>query len=341
MIKCEICNKEFKNNLGGNLTIHIRDCHNITQSDYYVMFNLNGVEPKCECGCGERPFFHRNKFSKYTLNHDNNSWLESKFIKEYGAPKCKNSDCNNNVNFYRGKPRIYCSQNCSEKCQENRWNQEKVKNTVKEKYGVDNVFQLDSVKYKAKQTMIRIYGVEHAVLSPQIQEKIKETNIKRYGVEFPQNLKIFKDKQKSTMLLKYNVTHYSKTKKFRELASLNMCKYNENIYHNHKIKIYKDTKIYYQSLYEYHFLEYCEKMNLLKYVDNSPRFKYLETHIKYHIPDFKFKDKYIIEIKSSYWLNRQGGVELINLKKSSVEREGYEYIFLLDENFENFNNIIN
>jgi hypothetical protein len=60
MIKCEICEIEFKNNLGGDLTSHILKTHNMSTADYYVLTELRGVEPKCKCGlCNERPNFHR------------------------------------------------------------------------------------------------------------------------------------------------------------------------------------------------------------------------------------------------------------------------------------------
>jgi hypothetical protein len=221
------------------------------------------------------------------------------------------------------------------------WNQEKINQTVIEKYKVDNIFQLDSVKKKSKKTMINKYGVEYALLSNDILSQMKFKNIKKYGVEYPSQLEYFKEKQRKTLLKNYGVDHYSKTSRFREIASKNMCKYNENINTNHKIKYYKDTNIYYQSLYEYRFLEYCEKHDLLKFIDNSPTFKYIDRGFgKWHIPDFKFKEKHIIEIKSTYWLMRQGGWNKINAKKKSVEAKGYKYVIMIDENYDNFLKII-
>ena len=132
-----------------------------------------------------------------------------------------------------------------------------------------------------------------------------------------------------------------KTKEFKEQASRNMCKYNENIISNHKIKYYKSTKLYYQSLHEYRFLEYCEKHDILQYLNNSPTFKYLNVGFgKWHLPDFKYKEDVIVEIKSSYWLKRQGGWNKVNAKKESVENAGYLYIFILDENYDNFLNFL-
>ena len=50
MIKCTICGKEFKNNLGGQLTVHLLKEHNTSYEDYYIKTILNGIEPKCSCG---------------------------------------------------------------------------------------------------------------------------------------------------------------------------------------------------------------------------------------------------------------------------------------------------
>ena len=121
-----------------------------------------------------------------------------------------------------------------------------------------------------------------------------------------------------------------------------MCKYNNNINLNHKIKSYKLTNLYYQSLHEYRFLKFCEDNMLLEYINNSQSFKYLNDEFgNRHLPDFRFKDDVIIEIKSTYWLIRQGGWNRLNAKKASVEASGYKYILILDENYDKFYEIIN
>lgn len=333
-----MCGKEFKNNLGGDLTLHIKNIHNMSFADYYVLTELNGIEPKCQCElCNERPNFYRGKFKKFAFGHNKYDWQEQKYIELYEHPKCKNPDCNNIVDFHRGKPNKYCSA----KCQPSKWNQNKIKQTIKEKYDVENVFQLDDIKEKSEQTMFNIYGVEHASQSTIFKEKSKQTSLKKYNVEYPMQNENVKENHKKSIFNHYGVDHYSKTKEFKELSSKNMCNYNDNVVINHKIKYYKDSKLYYQSLHEYRFLEYCEKHNLLQHLNNSPTFKYLSNGFgKWHLPDFKFKNNYIIEIKSTYWLKRQGGWNKINAKKESVENNGYQYVFILDENYENFCKIL-
>ncbi len=338
MLKCELCGQEHKNNLGGDLTKHLKDVHDMSFEDYYVLTELNSVEPRCQCNlCDERPNFYRGRFKKYAIGHEKHQWQENRYIELYSQPRCENPDCDNEVRFYRGKPRKYCCHRCSEIAEPNHWNQEKVKVTVKEKHGVDNVFQLESVKKKSKETMMSNWGVEHSLQSDEIYESMIHNNVKKYGVKHPQSLSEVKEKQKQTTLKNHGVSHYSKTKKFRELASKNMCRYNENPETNHRIRYYKDTHLYYQSMHEYRFLEYCGNNDLLQYVNNSSTFKYHDSSLgKWHLPDFKFKDNHIIEIKSTYWLKRQGGWGRINAKKLSVESQGYQYIFILDENYEMF-----
>lgn len=338
MIKCKICGKEFKNNFGGNLTKHLKLCHNLSMEDYYIKTVLNGKEPKCKCGlCDERPNFYRGKFKKYAIGHERFEWQEKKYIKIYGQPKCENPECNNVVHFHRGSPNKYCSS----KCQPSRWNQEKVRETVKKRYNVENVFQMEYIKEKSIETLKAKYGVEHALQSKVILKKMVKENNKKYNVDYLCQLPHIKQKKKETLLKIYGVDHFSKTKEFRALSSKNMCKYNQDILTNHMIKRYKGTHLYYQSQYEYRFLEYCEKNNLLHYLDNSPTFKYLNSSLgKWHLPDFKFKEKFIIEIKSAYWMERQGGWNKIGAKKESVEKMGYKYIFILDEDYSEFLKIL-
>lgn len=64
-----------------------------------------------------------------------------------------------------------------------------IKIGVNKKYGVDNVFQLKSVKDKTKKTCKKIYGVEHHLQNRDILEKQMKTNQELYGVNFIPQLK--------------------------------------------------------------------------------------------------------------------------------------------------------
>ena len=110
---------------------------------------------------------------------------------------------------------------------------QKVKKTVREKYGVDYISQLEDVKLlakqkrqqtlyenygvtvplhleafknKAKQTNIKKYGQEHAMKNANISNKCKNTTRERYGTDCIFTSQYFKDQSQRTCLEKYGCT---------------------------------------------------------------------------------------------------------------------------------------
>lgn len=69
---CKICNQEC-NNFNG-LRSHSKQKHNLSSVDVYVEYKLNGITPKCECGCGGTPKFKSiNKgFNRFINSHNSN-----------------------------------------------------------------------------------------------------------------------------------------------------------------------------------------------------------------------------------------------------------------------------
>lgn len=65
---------------------------------------------------------------------------------------------------------------------------QKKNNTVKEKYGVDNVFQSEEIKEKSKKTCLEKYGCEYANQNSDILEKSKNTRIKKHLQTDPSKL---------------------------------------------------------------------------------------------------------------------------------------------------------
>lgn len=53
MITCKECSREFESI--DSLRRHRSQKHNINAEQTYIDYILNGVEPKCKCGCGEKP----------------------------------------------------------------------------------------------------------------------------------------------------------------------------------------------------------------------------------------------------------------------------------------------
>jgi hypothetical protein len=85
------------------------------------------------------------------------------------------------------------------------------KKTTLEKYGVDHISKLQSVKDKYKNTCLEKYGVEHSFKSIEVQEKRIATIVDRYGVVNPFQSNEIRDKIKESTQMRYGVDNYSST----------------------------------------------------------------------------------------------------------------------------------
>ena len=75
--KCEICDKDFDSLWG--LSSHNIKKHDIKPQETFIKHNLEGISPKCNCGCGETPSFLSIKkgFRDFIRGHAsrvNNNW---------------------------------------------------------------------------------------------------------------------------------------------------------------------------------------------------------------------------------------------------------------------------
>jgi len=328
--KCEICDLVFHYQSGG-FTNHLNKEHNISLKDYIIKYELNNQTPKCQCGyCDEDAPFFRGKFLNRIGAHQKYKWLQEQYIKKNGIPKC--ITCGNDVNWTRGLPNKYCSF----KCLPNNWNQEKVKASVKKKYGVDVISQLDEIKKKISKKNKNNYLLH----KNEIVEKFSNTCMERICVDFPVKSAEVQSKMKKTCMERLGVSHPSKLLKNRNNSSLRMIKNNSlfNFNNCYNIKQYKETNLYYQSTYEYHFLEYCEKNNIINKVQNGNIYDFLPEDSNYGfrtITDFCIDDTEI-EIKSTYILEKQGGDIVINIKSNAVENKGKKYLLILDKKYDKF-----
>ena len=93
---------------------------------------------------------------------------------------------------------------------------EKLHNAVKEKYGVDNVFQLDSVKEKINNISLSKYGTKWPSQSKNVKNKIKESNNKKFGVDYGFQSPIVKEKIKQSVIAKYGVDNPAKSDIIKE-----------------------------------------------------------------------------------------------------------------------------
>jgi hypothetical protein len=93
---------------------------------------------------------------------------------------------------------------------------QKIKDVCQKKWGVDNPFQVDTIKEKIKETLNEKYGVDHPMFLESTKDKIKETCLSRYGVEYYTKTPEYQEKTKQTNLLRYGVEHQSKTTEGQE-----------------------------------------------------------------------------------------------------------------------------
>lgn len=186
MIKCKICNEEFKNNLGGDLTKHLENKHNVTLEQYVIAYDYNNNPPKCKCGlCNESAEFYRGKFKKYAKGHWSFIKYQKLYIQKYGQPKCLY--CGNDVGFKRRVPIKYCCHTCAGKhrggfIQEK--TQVKIKKIISDKYNVKNVSFLPEVKAKirmfANERRKDLYGQNAPFYNPKACRLFEKLN-KRYN----------------------------------------------------------------------------------------------------------------------------------------------------------------
>lgn len=262
---------------------------------------------------------------------------------------------------------FYC---CSIKC-----SRIKFKMTCNDIYGVDNVFQSEEIKSKSKKTLMKKFNVEFSQQSKEVRlkseatklnkynnkkynnpEKNKETCLEKYGVYCVLNLvsyenkKIaldnyykshpeqlerlknwmssdeFKNKSKETIRKKYNVDHVM------HIDSV----VNKNHFSGKLLKWYNDD-VYYRGTYEKNFLDkYYEKFKII----NPKSVKYIfKDKEKRYYPDFYISDlNLLIEIKSSYTFYKDFER---NINKHYYSKQlGYNHIFIIDKDYDNFERMI-
>lgn len=121
---CQICQENFESTR--KRAYHVRKEHGLSFEEYVVKVYFDGEKPKCKCGCGKELSFKGRKlgpwFSNYTKNH---------------FPRNSHSD--------ETKRKIG----------------RKTKEAIEDKFGVENVFKLDSIKKKIKETKKKKYGDEN------------------------------------------------------------------------------------------------------------------------------------------------------------------------------------
>lgn len=218
-------------------------------------------------------------------------------------------------------------------------NIKKKKETWNRNYGVDNPNKSTIVTNKTKETCKNKYGGPGVMSSEENRKKREQTYIANYGTTHPMKNADYKKNQELNYFKK---TGYKNPGQNPEVIKKQQDTYfkNDGLGKHKKGYRYKifntGTKMFRYQGYEGEYLEY---VLLKKYneneIENSVKFmRSLEfiydyneiTGIShYYVPDFYIeKDNLIIEIKSTYLLNRN--FDLILKKAESVTKKGYNFI---------------
>ena len=189
MLECKICNKQFENNKF--LIRHLVKEHNFKFEQLYKYFNVDLTKKNQICiVCGK----------SFTLNNKQLSDFKKGSIRSVGCSK----SC---IAYIRTTIKSPLS---------NKSSHEKAKQTIFNRYGVENLSDIPGVKEKRKQTCLKHYGVEVPMQSNEIKKKCEQTCLKHYGTKTPLESKEIRDKIHQTNLERYGVEEVLSSKEIQE-----------------------------------------------------------------------------------------------------------------------------
>ncbi len=217
----------------------------------------------------------------------------------------------------------FCSSTCRNK---NRNYQEKLSNTLLERYGSKTTFGSEKIQKKCRETNLARYGAEYyrgstiaiqnrlkKVNYKEIHDKVKATHLKRYGYEYTfQNRELFEKQQKAGFSIK---DCWIGNKHFQ-------------------VRGYEEIALHYLNI------ELGVSSNYLKTesIDGMPSITWLDysgdSHV-YH-PDIYAKvsgDWWLIEVKSTYTCGltteNRSMWSVLKKKSKACDEAGYNFILLV------------
>ena len=175
---------------------------------------------------------------------------------------------------------------------------DKVKNKVRERFGVDNASQSESIKQKKISTSMIHFDTENPMQSSQVKEKNKSTCIEKYGVENVFQSEEIKEKMKNTCLERYGVEHYSQSYEYHKNK-------------RHKFHSEKYPGLTFDSNWEVKVYEFCKDNHIEVEYSPSISFEYeYDGRIWTYHPDFLINGK-LYEVKGDQFfrINESTGKE--------------------------------
>lgn len=208
----------------------------------------------------------------------------------------------------------YCSQEVKDK----------VKKTNLERYNSETPFGNKEIHDKAmktrdgkkayekvKETMKERYGVEYALQNPEFLEKMRLTNQERFGVDWARQVPEIVEKGKQTFIERYGVSTYAETEEFKDFVKEKWSQRSpeeiSEIFSKRKTK-YEYEGEYFDSSWELAFYKYHkEKGEEISRL--APTFEYTTSDgVKRHYtPDFIWSGK-LVEIKGDQYFDEKGNL---------------------------------
>jgi len=267
---CKICKKEYSS---GKLMLHIKKVHNIDPQQYYNQFIKKEKEMKLCPICGKERKFNNliNGYYKTCGSKSCSSKLSNIIGKEKHQLSCikRNQkwktevDENTGLNkqqliIQKGKEKRKLKQKEISIKQSismiNHGNQ-KLKNTMEQRYNVSNAMHIDYIKEKVHETNQQKIN--------QTIEKMKRTMIKKYGVDNFSKSEIKKEQQQNyyKQLMKERIQIYFKNNNLEILSNLDDY-INEKTILKFKCKLCNNTYTKkWNSIQQYFYCKKCNPMN--------------------------------------------------------------------------------
>jgi hypothetical protein len=187
---------------------------------------------------------------------------------------------------------------------------DKIKQTNLERYGVENVFQLEETKQKTKETSLEKYGTEYTAQSDFVKEKSRNTNLERYGAENPFQVEEFKDKSRETNLEKYGSEYAQQSDEIKDkIKATNLERYGTE--YPSQLEEYQ-IKRKSTNLQRYGFEHACqsEDVKAKTRATNLERYGYEYVLQNPEMYEKMLSSGYIIKTHESTGLKYQGSYEL-------------------------------
>jgi len=197
-----------------------------------------------------------------------------------------------------------------------------VKNTMIERYGVENPNQSNTIRNKTKLTNLKKYGVEYPSQNQTFKDKFKETCLEKYGVEHHSQNNEIKLKKENTLLERYGVTNPTLNPEIAEKVSNNS--YQTKFYTLPSGKIIKCQG--YEPFALDELLKIVNEEHILNSKIDVPNIWYNDLNgkkRKHYVDIFIPSQNLCIEIKSEWTVKIP--TSNVFLKQQAAKELGYKY----------------